>query len=174
MVFGRKLVSVDFFATFGTRYDDFLKLYWLVVDVAGKSDDQYLGVNFVAHLEKQHQAMIALYCFSRNWFIWKERAACRIWTCDGSAQQERKSQVLASQPNSPPLGASVVGSNPACGSFFQTFLSAPPRVSSFFLYFFLFRSLLRLTSFFLLHENLINGNEFNWRRSHDVFCVGQH
>ena len=37
----------DFFATFGTGYDDFLKLYLLVVVVvAGKSDDKYPGVSF--------------------------------------------------------------------------------------------------------------------------------
>ena len=37
----------DFFMTFRSGYDDFLKLYLLVVDVvAGKSDHKYPGVIF--------------------------------------------------------------------------------------------------------------------------------
>ena len=50
------------------------------------------------------------------------------------------------------LGATITGSNPTCGSFFQNFLCVSPRASSSFLYLFLFPSLLHLTSFFLLHE----------------------
>ena len=45
------------------------------------------------------------------------------------------------------LGATITCSNPACGSFFQNFLCVSPRAPSFFLYLFLFRSLLRLTFF---------------------------
>ena len=37
----------------------------------------------------------------------------------------------------------------------RNFLCVSPRAPFFFLYFFLFRSLLRLTSFFLLHVKLI-------------------
>ena len=50
----------------------------------------------------------------------------QIWTYDGSAQQERKSRVVTSQPNPPPqklsflLGAAFIGSKRLCCSFFQT------------------------------------------------------
>ena len=44
MARGRKLLSVDFFLTIGTGYDDFLRSCLLDEDVvSGKRDDKYLG-----------------------------------------------------------------------------------------------------------------------------------
>ena len=73
-----------------------------------------------------------------------------LFFVQGSTQQEPKSQVVISQPNPAPHNSLSHGQIRLCGSFFQNFLCVLPRAPSFFLCLFLFRSLLRLTSFFLL------------------------
>ena len=77
-----------------------------------------------------------------RWKFVRDVLSTRNFEKERLTLQERKSQVVTSQPNPPP----------AVRLFLSDFFCVSPRAPSFFLYLFLFRSLLRLTHFFLLLE----------------------